>query len=561
MDTRKIGRLIAKRRKELQMTQQILADKLSVTNKAVSKWETGQGVPDVSLLKSLANILEITVDELLDGEEEETFTLDNSFETITLTKDDYFHYIKEEQFYKRRLRVFVFLVSVLCFCGGIALKDSYRYLGHHFDIIGLVMILCGIVSIVYYCFSKYLKRWLFKEKNVSYLVNKEGLLYQELGKETMFYYSQFSFMYVLDDKIVLKLNKQLLWIDKKYLDFMKSQSVNLVDYTSSTYQKRQWSSFIGLSSVFMLCVCLMLGYHVVLKRVGFEMIFDSLNIMIWLCMILCIVYMIVIWIYRIDIVKALIMVIIGICTIGGSWFIGNALFNERTIYSMSPDFSNQLVLKQDKDNGKLTYYHYTFLCFAKRTNQMVSDISYPITTKWITNDCNLVTYGNDDQKEVFVATYGDRGNGISYYNVIGSMQGNWIKKNDNDLNYKMSVDDNGVTIKYDNQEDTFLYSDIEQNGTISVTLYDSYQKPQYVIVMNENCTLNQDYILKNDGSIQLIDLNNNNISVEMFCTTYKEDEEVQKQIDEDMEESAKNLIKKMQDILANDPDLSSYESN
>ena len=50
------------------LTQKELAEQLGVTNKAVSKWETGGGMPDVSVLKELSQILEVSVDELLEGE-------------------------------------------------------------------------------------------------------------------------------------------------------------------------------------------------------------------------------------------------------------------------------------------------------------------------------------------------------------------------------------------------------------------------------------------------------------------------------------------------------------
>lgn len=69
MDNIQIGRLICDKRKELGLTQQELADKLQITNKAVSKWENGDGMPDVNLLSPLAVELGLTVDELLSGEE------------------------------------------------------------------------------------------------------------------------------------------------------------------------------------------------------------------------------------------------------------------------------------------------------------------------------------------------------------------------------------------------------------------------------------------------------------------------------------------------------------
>ena len=68
MDTIKIGKFIAERRKALGMTQMQLAEKLYVSDRAVSKWETGKSMPDVSIMIELSNILSISVQELLMGE-------------------------------------------------------------------------------------------------------------------------------------------------------------------------------------------------------------------------------------------------------------------------------------------------------------------------------------------------------------------------------------------------------------------------------------------------------------------------------------------------------------
>ena len=74
MENKNIASLIASRRKALGMTQQALADKLHITNKAISKWETGEGLPDISILRDLALALEISVDELLNGVQAELVT-------------------------------------------------------------------------------------------------------------------------------------------------------------------------------------------------------------------------------------------------------------------------------------------------------------------------------------------------------------------------------------------------------------------------------------------------------------------------------------------------------
>lgn len=68
MDATKIGRFIGAERRAKGWTQRQLADKLQLTDKAISRWETGKGLPDVSLLLPLANVLDITVGELLAGE-------------------------------------------------------------------------------------------------------------------------------------------------------------------------------------------------------------------------------------------------------------------------------------------------------------------------------------------------------------------------------------------------------------------------------------------------------------------------------------------------------------
>ena len=68
MDQVKIGKFIAERRKLVGLTQMQLAEKLNVTDRAVSKWETGRAMPDSSIMLELCEILKISVNDLLCGE-------------------------------------------------------------------------------------------------------------------------------------------------------------------------------------------------------------------------------------------------------------------------------------------------------------------------------------------------------------------------------------------------------------------------------------------------------------------------------------------------------------
>lgn len=68
MDQVKIGKFIAERRKAANLTQMQLAEKLQITDRAISKWETGRAMPDSSLMLELCEMLGITVNDLLCGE-------------------------------------------------------------------------------------------------------------------------------------------------------------------------------------------------------------------------------------------------------------------------------------------------------------------------------------------------------------------------------------------------------------------------------------------------------------------------------------------------------------
>ena len=67
MDAKNTGELIAARRRELGLSQEELAARLHVTDKAVSKWETGRGMPGIDSLEPLAEALGISVSEILSG--------------------------------------------------------------------------------------------------------------------------------------------------------------------------------------------------------------------------------------------------------------------------------------------------------------------------------------------------------------------------------------------------------------------------------------------------------------------------------------------------------------
>lgn len=110
MNLNKIANFIKLKRKELGITQEELAEKLFVTEKAISRWETGRGTPDISLLLPLSKELNIDVSELLNGKENKKS--DNSVEQLIkyneITKANKYNF----QF---KLTIIFYILSILLF--------------------------------------------------------------------------------------------------------------------------------------------------------------------------------------------------------------------------------------------------------------------------------------------------------------------------------------------------------------------------------------------------------------------------------------------------------------
>lgn len=113
MDAKITGCFIAQLRKELGLTQKELAEKLEVTDKAISRWETGKGLPDTSLLKPLAEIFGVSVGELLSGKRMDDSQIRSQADHIILES---LSYEERQEKWKGILR-YVFL-GILVALGG-----------------------------------------------------------------------------------------------------------------------------------------------------------------------------------------------------------------------------------------------------------------------------------------------------------------------------------------------------------------------------------------------------------------------------------------------------------
>lgn len=133
MDIEKSGKFICEERTRAGLTQKELAERIGVTNKAVSRWETGRGFPDVSMLKPLSDVLHVSVTEIIDGERAEGNALEASDKMIV------------ESFSQRKL--ILKAVSVILIMVGIPLLFLPFNIAGYMGILNIVFILLGLLFI------------------------------------------------------------------------------------------------------------------------------------------------------------------------------------------------------------------------------------------------------------------------------------------------------------------------------------------------------------------------------------------------------------------------------
>ena len=114
------GKFISQKRKEKSLTQEQLAEKLGVSNKTVSKWETGKCMPDYSVVEALCDELEITVAELMDGEKSEEKSV------RTYDEEQIMDLLKKTQNLEKQKEL---LYGILLIVMGIALQALSHTLG------------------------------------------------------------------------------------------------------------------------------------------------------------------------------------------------------------------------------------------------------------------------------------------------------------------------------------------------------------------------------------------------------------------------------------------------
>ena len=145
MNQEKIGKFIAKCRKDKKMTQSELAEKLGVTDKSVGNWENGRNMPDLSLFKPLCDILGISINDLLSGERISKDKYQEKFEENIVNTIDYS--TKKINKYSSLLGLLLVIFGLFISLSAIMIFPSESSWGSIYSVFGTLVFLVGIAKL------------------------------------------------------------------------------------------------------------------------------------------------------------------------------------------------------------------------------------------------------------------------------------------------------------------------------------------------------------------------------------------------------------------------------
>ena len=142
MNQEKIGKFIAKCRKDKKMTQSELAEKLGVTDKSIGNWENGRNMPDLSLFKPLCDVLGITINDLLSGEKISKDKYQERFEENIVNTIDYS--TKRINKYSNVIGLLLVIFGLFILMSAIMIFPSESSWGSIYSIFGVIIFLIGM---------------------------------------------------------------------------------------------------------------------------------------------------------------------------------------------------------------------------------------------------------------------------------------------------------------------------------------------------------------------------------------------------------------------------------
>ncbi|MDQ0233349.1 hypothetical protein [Metabacillus malikii] len=255
-----------------------------------------------------------------------------------------------------------------------------------------------------------------------------------------------------------------------------------------------WGLFFLAVALF----CLQLGYLFVQKKYQLEYIDDRL---FYIINILFIISLSLANLLILAMIKRKRLIIAGIALILMSVQVGQLISNTKEvqqIISISPDFKQILSIKRHIDEGEATYYRTHYGILARPKEQLPGEIVENPKIKWLADDIATITYKSKaNTTQQFIATYGDRGDGVSYYNVGPETQGEWQGEN-----ITLVSNPEGITITDTHTTEQFTWENTKQYGTLAIVLLKD-NEAAWTLALNKNFKANSNTPTTIKGNITL----------------------------------------------------------
>lgn len=586
MDNEKIGKYISLCRKNKGMTQQQLADILGVTNKAVSKWETGQGIPDVALLPQLATVLDVRIDDIFAGE---TVSRDANRQIPRFAAE---HQMTQKSVCQAYMKIFgniqrgrglkllltAGLLLLLAVGAVVAVRITRIALFYYFT---AVLGLAAAVVFIWIWMGPWMKaRQEFDRtglpKDAGY---KEEILFFSDHWERNLPFRQEKFSYEQIDRIrenrhdiVFFHGKEVVVIEKQAVPELDLFFTFLAGVCPRAWAAREKEgkintprkiSCIVTGALFVLLAMEEVGAALLTRFTSYEYIYDNAGAGIRILMAVLLGGFFLSLYYDRKKPRFISLLCCGILLAGS--IIGALLFpaSRETILSSSAE--NLLIVKREIASGKATLYRRGPLFFARPHEQFPYTVYGDMKTQWLQEDVCAITYVSPDDGNVhqYVATYGVRGNGRSYDYVRPLLSGNWVSHDA--AKWAMQSADGRIVLSSAGKVQMFDLDDAVQFGTTALVLMDESGLPAWTIAIGRDWEYSKSGEIQKKGSLVVCRVSMQETAPMVLystepATVYDEPETTVANAEMANRQAAQEIVDYMRDTLEKDPDLSEFEN-
>lgn len=285
----------------------------------------------------------------------------------------------------------------------------------------------------------------------------------------------------------------------------------------NSQKNRLWIIFGGL--LFLIAISLFaiqVGFLILQDRLQMEYIDNRLFYLINILIVICLLLGSMLLFAFTKRFKTIGASIVGIFIIINIVLLFQSNTEIKNIISISPDYKHVFSIKNDLNLDEAIYYRSYYGIVARPKEKIATAVRDDYDVEWLTNDIAAFTYETKENKvQAFVGTYGDRNQGLGYYNVGPEIQGVW------ETEYvKVVSDPEGILITEDGDKSMFEWDEIEQFGTLAIVL-EKNQEAAWVIGLNENFEVQSDSLAQQTGRISLY----KTTSKELYRLNYKPDKE------------------------------------